>query len=669
MKNLATSQPLSLPPSRPVALKFGVYRPCLEIGSGGMAAVYIAREVGESGLQRTVALKVMHEHLARTERYKKRFLDEARILSRLAHPYICSVFGYGEDEGRPFMAMEYLVGEPLSRVLRAMKRRVTSLSCADRARLFGRVIADIAEGIHAAHETRDGQGRMLGVVHRDVSPQNLFMLYDGTVRILDFGIAWYRDRYVQTATTSRLIGKLPYMAPEQIQGLPYDRRVDVWALGIVLWELVTLDRLFRRETEVRTMEAVCSEPIPLASEVAEGVPPGFDQILARALERDPEKRYQTARELAHDLEVWLATTGQPVTHADLSRVLNDFFPGSENERRRWAEAPDPHASSTLQIPQIDFSSESVSSAKPSLPSLSLPPRLLREEDLVSAEVTPPPQPVRGDARDNVNQEHKPMPTPYDVEHPEPISASPQTNASPVAISVREPAAQHGNDTGARRGWWIGGAAIGLTAGLLIGFAYLGRSHSASVASYGAAPAAQGAYPDVAYQRAPGVPPGQVGDSVRAPFAADVNAGRGVTEPVQPTVAGKPTDKVLALDDEVDESARDSRDEGSKAMLPSGASRRVAPKADVTPRSDSASRADSTYITNDLPALGTGDVLVVSATPGLKVYLGDKFIGQTPVRTRLPVGVAQLSVQVSAEGPRTPVKANVAAGRLNIVSLK
>lgn len=651
-----------------------------------MATVYLAQESGESGLQRTVALKVMHDHLSRTDRYKKRFLDEARILSRLAHPYVCKVFGYGEENGRPFMAMEYLIGEPLSRVVRAVKHRAASLRNGDRARIFARVIADIAEGIHAAHETRDGQGRLLGVVHRDVSPQNLFVLYDGTVRILDFGIAWYRDRYVQTATTSRLIGKLPYMAPEQIQGAAYDRRVDIWALGVVLWELITLERLFRRETEVRTMDAVCSEEILPLSEVIEGIPAGLDPIMARVLERDPARRYQTALELSHDLELWLSKTGQPVTHGELGRVLGELFPGSEQERRRWAEVAEPNTGAPQFVPQIDFASEALGMIELSQPSLSLPMRMPREEDLVSTEYTPPPEYKRiRQATTEYDASNLIVEESIETEEPEPFSAPPETNASPVAISVREPVPNApASPAGRRRLWSAAIPALALVFGIAVGGKY-NASLSGDDADLDVGPAAAAAViapptPDVA----PRVEPARV-----IVGASDVNAfGQGHN--VERSLFVEPVGTVTPVG--ATPIAPDVREEPVSIAAPaaptpaapiSAAPRRAVPPlaplavpAPVTTPMATPATTPALALPNGdsspavaSAALGSGDVLVVTATPGANVYLGDKLIGQTPVRTRLPAGTAHLSVQVSAQGNRTPVTATITPGRLNIVSLR
>jgi serine/threonine protein kinase len=702
VKHQPPNQALSLPPSRRVELRLGTYRPCLEIGSGGMATVYIAREAGETGLQRTVALKVMHEHLSHTERYKKRFLDEARILSRLAHPYVCRVLGYGEDKGRPFMAMEYLVGEPLSRVLRALRRR-TDVTAAERARIFARVIANIAEGIHAAHETRDAQGRLLGVIHRDVSPQNLFMLYDGTVRILDFGIAWYRDRYVQTATTSRLIGKLPYMAPEQIQGTVYDRRVDIWALGVVLWEMVT-------------MEAVCSEPLVPLSEVVGGIPPGFDAILARALERDPARRFQTAREFAQSLDLWLTRTGQATSNADLSHTLSELFPGSEEERRRWAEAPAAEALNVKKVPQ-DFNAEARDSVELSELSLSLPMRMVREEDLVSTEYTPPPEFKRfsREPTRDIQAERALLFATSEVERDvEPMSAAPETNASPVAMSVREPLPKQ--EAEVPRGWIWGGAicAIALTLGLMMGNFFQTPRHVAGAAatpiSVGQIPGGQGS-PDLTQAALAGG-----GTVIATPFAdgeSPADPGARLNQKQEQQLA-RADENAINLDDDDEVSGANpgnpSRGNqvdatppqavaqvagGTAAVDDRGSATPVAraasdglniPSASQTGDSSKAAASRGTslpvskvgtsgatvgktdYVADDMVIPTDGDVLVTSPTPGRKVYLGNRLLGQTPMRARLPAGPVTLSVEGPGER-RAPLTTYVTPGRVNIVSLQ
>lgn len=329
--------PASLPPCRTVRKKAGQYRLTGEIGDGGMATVYVGHQISRSGLKRAVAVKILHEHLSRDREVTRRFLDEMRLVSLIDHPFVCKIFDHGETtDGRPYFAMEYLMGEPLWRVLRAMVRGRGKLETQERVAFVVRVIAGLAEGLHAAHEARDDQGTALNVIHRDISPQNLFVLYDGTVRLVDFGVARHETTTRHTKTGA-IMGKLPYLAPEQIHGEAYDRRLDIWALGVVLWELLACRRLFRRAKEMPTLRAVCYDPVPRLSDMGVG-DEELDAIVLRTLERNVQRRTRTARELATALERWLARKNLSMTAADVSDHMHLLFPGSRVERERWARS-------------------------------------------------------------------------------------------------------------------------------------------------------------------------------------------------------------------------------------------------------------------------------------------------------------------------------------------
>lgn len=332
--------PGSLPPCRPVRKKAGQYYLSGEIGDGGMATVYVGHQGARSGLKRTVAVKILHEHLARDRDVTSRFLDEMRLVSLIDHPFVCKVFDHGETEdGRPYFAMEYLMGEPLWRVLRAMApmvREPGKLTAPERIAFVVRVIAGLAEGLHAAHEARDVEGNALNIIHRDISPQNLFVLYDGTVRLVDFGVARHETNTRHTKTGA-IMGKLPYLAPEHVHGELYDRRLDIWSLGVVLWELLACRRLFRRAKEMPTLRAICYDPVPRVSEMGVG-DEELDAIVLRALERNVQNRTRTARELATALERWLGRKNLSVSAGDISDYMQQLFPGSQFERQRWARS-------------------------------------------------------------------------------------------------------------------------------------------------------------------------------------------------------------------------------------------------------------------------------------------------------------------------------------------
>ncbi len=316
---------------------FGRYRLCYRIASGGMASMYLARAHGPGGYEKLVALKRIHPHLAEHQAFVEMFLDEARIAARITHPSVCPVVEFGEEKGTYYIAMEYVVGETLGRVLRALSESPERLEAPSHPALVASIIAGIAEGLHAAHELKGDDGKPLGVVHRDVSPQNLFVAYDGTVRIVDFGIARATGKLHQTSTGT-VKGKYAYMSPEQCRGQDVDRRGDVWALGVVLWELVTGRRLFRRPNDVETIFAVVSSPIPRPSDVRPGVPAELENVIMRALAREVGDRYPTARELGRDLNRFAARSPEPVASADVAEWMATLFPHGGEKLRQLIDA-------------------------------------------------------------------------------------------------------------------------------------------------------------------------------------------------------------------------------------------------------------------------------------------------------------------------------------------
>jgi len=323
-------------PSRAAPEKIGRYQLCFELASGGMASVYLARAEGAPGFEKLVALKRIHPHLADEKDYVEMFLDEARIASRITHANVCSVFDFGEAEGEYFIAMEYLVGEPLSRVQRRVVANADQRASALLPARMARVIAQACEGLHAAHELRDADGESLDVVHRDVSAENLFVTYDGATQVVDFGIAHARQR-VHHTEAGQVKGTFPYMAPEQMTAAVVDRRVDVWALGAVLWELLTLRTLFLRDTDVNTMYAVLSGEIRPPSDYRSDVPPELDEIVLKALQRSPHERWQSAREMGKALRRFLAKQDDLVGPAEIADWMEELFPGGESRKRQLME--------------------------------------------------------------------------------------------------------------------------------------------------------------------------------------------------------------------------------------------------------------------------------------------------------------------------------------------
>lgn len=308
-------------PKAPQMLRLGRYRIVCELASGGMATVNLAVA---DGLDKLLALKVIHPHLAKEEPFVRMFLDEARIASSVSHRNVCNVFDYGEQDGSYYMAMDYLAGSTLRDVMQRLRGKRGSQD-AKYSVYIAYILAQACEGLHAAHELRGNQGELLEVVHRDVSPHNLFITYDGNVSVVDFGIARASDRLQQTAT-GVLKGKFSYMAPEQIRQTKIDRRADIWALGVCLWEALTQRRLFVRGTQADTLMSVMMDPIKRPSELASDVTPELDEIVLRALARNPDERYRTAREMGRDLTAFCRDSGISVGNVEIEHFMQELFP-------------------------------------------------------------------------------------------------------------------------------------------------------------------------------------------------------------------------------------------------------------------------------------------------------------------------------------------------------
>ncbi|MEJ7732108.1 MAG: protein kinase [Polyangiaceae bacterium] len=277
--------------------RLGRYALFDEIAAGGMATVHIGRLLGEAGFARTVAIKRLHRHFARAPEFVAMFVDEARLAARIRHPNVVSTLDVVAEGGELFLVMEYVQGESLSRLFRALSAQGEPLP----ARIAVSIAAGVLYGLHAAHEARSEQGQPLQLVHRDVSPQNVIVDIDGVARVLDFGIAKAASR-VHATREGQLKGKLAYMAPEQIMHRVADRRSDIYAVSVVLWEMLT----GRRFVNTENVAAAATHIVEAAHEPPSGVTPTLpselDVIVLRGLSHEPDARFQTAREMAMALE-------------------------------------------------------------------------------------------------------------------------------------------------------------------------------------------------------------------------------------------------------------------------------------------------------------------------------------------------------------------------------
>jgi serine/threonine-protein kinase len=299
--------------------RIGRYELVWELGTGGMAAVFLARARGPAGFHKWFAIKRIHPHLAKDKRFVDMFLDEARIAAAIHHPNVAQVFDLGAGDEH-YIAMEYLHGEHLGVLAVRAVRQWGRIPYEIAARIVGAA----ADGLHHAHEARGPGGETLGLVHRDVSPQNVFVTYEGTVKLTDFGIAKAENRITHTQTGA-MKGKCAYMAPEQALGQTVDRRTDVFALGIVLWEITTGRRLFKAETDAQTLMRITSGKVRRPSELESSYPPELERIVMRALATRPENRYPTAAAMARDLDRYIASTGKPAGRAEVRALMTELF--------------------------------------------------------------------------------------------------------------------------------------------------------------------------------------------------------------------------------------------------------------------------------------------------------------------------------------------------------
>ena len=275
----------------------GRYVLCDEIASGGMAAVHLGRLVGPVGFARTVAIKRLHPQFAKDPQFVTMFLDEARLAARVRHPNVVPTLDVVAQDGELFLVMEYVHGESLSHLLRVLRLAGKRVPLPVAATLMSGVL----QGLHAAHEAKNEHGVPLGIVHRDVSPQNVMVGTDGVARVLDFGVAKAVDQS-HTTREGQLKGKLPYMAPEHVRADPITRRTDVFAASVVLWEVLTGQRLFRGETAASLLAQIVEAGAPPPSSIASGISAELDAVVLRGLARDPELRFPTALDMAKALE-------------------------------------------------------------------------------------------------------------------------------------------------------------------------------------------------------------------------------------------------------------------------------------------------------------------------------------------------------------------------------
>jgi len=338
-----------------------------------MAEVQLALQRGPAGFEKLVVVKLVHAELATQKAFVDMLLDEARVAALVKHPNVVDIYDLGEAEGKYFIAMEYLEGEPLLSVLRAGRegKRLDPLSTC-------RLIADTAEGLAAAHELRSMAGERIELVHHDISLGNIVVLYNGSVKLVDFGVAKANQ---SAGPKAKVQGKFSYMAPEKLKGSPGDRRSDIFSLGCVMWEALTLKRLFRGGNDADTMKQVLELAIQPPSKINGEVPVELDPIVMRALDRDPAKRQATAKEMSDAIEELLLKRGYGARNDRIAKYMQDTFKDHIEARKKLVQEVVSKGSASAETVDAAFA--------PAMPVASGSPRTAMRGDF--SVVTPLPR--------------------------------------------------------------------------------------------------------------------------------------------------------------------------------------------------------------------------------------------------------------------------------------
>jgi len=302
----------------------GRYECLLPIARGGQASVWAARISGARGFEKTVAIKTMLPSLSKNSNFERMFLDEARVASRISHPNVVEILDLGEEGALLYLVMEYVEGEQLQFVIDALHKRP-----AMPVHLGVKIVMDVCAGLHAAHELKQ-DGRPLDLVHRDVSPQNIMLSVQGHVKLVDFGVAKMKGRLAEETADGFVRGKTSYLAPEQVVDASLDRRTDLFALGVILYEVTTGTHPFRAESDGATLHNILRKPVKKPSTLRADYPAGLEAVVLRALEREPEFRFQTASDMFRALDAVLPPQ-QRATAEDLASFVQPII-GSRVER-------------------------------------------------------------------------------------------------------------------------------------------------------------------------------------------------------------------------------------------------------------------------------------------------------------------------------------------------
>lgn len=593
--------------------RIGRYRVLAKLGAGGFATVYLARLEGAAGFGRFVAIKRIHDHLASEAELVAMFLDEARVASAIDHPNVCAPLDFGRtDEGNYFLAMDYMLGEPLSEVRRAYGRVHGAPKPEDVAFVL-RVMADAAHGLHAAHEALDTRGRPLEIVHRDVAPANLFVLFTGHVKVVDFGIA-KAARKLHTTQHGVFKGHVPFAAPEQLRGRALDRRADLWSLGVVLWEMLAKRRLFPQKDEVALVDAIVRDPIPQLREKAPWVSPRLAQAVGRCLSREIEERPASALELALLLEEELRRLRVPMGVHEVGAYLHALLPERARSRYRqlWALAEE--AGFASSVASLELDSSEVSERR-------LAPVAGAAVDESDPDATIPlPAPMFEVAAPDVVASNEASPDPSSSPMESREAGTPSTPVLPIGLDLSmfdAPVAEDAPSPSLVRPWPRYAGVIVLA---LVLFA-MGRWSAQTDA---------GTEPTGSTQSAPRL-------DAREPSAANTAATAGTAS--TPSTASTPGTAIGSTAGAATPATTDVPNDAN-AIEVSGASAAEEP-----------TRTRSNRRLRVRPA-GRGTVAVTASGGWGEVFVGGRRLGVTPGRFELPAGATTLRVVPSTGRART-----------------
>ncbi len=327
-------------------IRFGKYVLLDRIAVGGMAEIFLARQEGLEGFEKTIVIKRIRPHLSNQKSFVKMFLNEAKLAAQLNHPNIVQIYDLGKVGESYFIAMEYIFGRDMRRII----PKAEGMGIPFPMVYALKIASSVCEGLYYAHQRTDMYGNALQIVHRDVTPENIFVSFDGTVKILDFGIAKAANQIEQTRA-GEIKGKLSYMSPEQCMGKVLDHRSDLFSLGVVLYEWITGFKLFTGDSEVAILKTITEGKIYQPSYFKADVPDAVEQILMKALEKDRDQRYQSAWDMQYDLDQFLSQYEFTPSNIHLANFMRQLFTDElDQERKRLlaGDAPMPAAHFELE---------------------------------------------------------------------------------------------------------------------------------------------------------------------------------------------------------------------------------------------------------------------------------------------------------------------------------